>query len=157
MKPAFVVIDLQQRFADQMRHPELCEAVELVNYVAEQFRAANRPVVWVQDAEQGGAGTTGFGLLEQLDVHDADLRARKTAANAFRTLRVEGCDFLLLAGFKADGCVLSSAKGAEDRELAHAVLRGALLDTNPESVAFIERLLPIASHEVVSALLGLCG
>ena len=153
-QPAFVIIDLQERFRRHMRAPELATGCELINHVAARFRAAGRPVVFVQDDERGGPGTDGFDVLHELRVEASDVRHAKTAANAFRTLELPNVNFVLLAGFKADGCVLASAKGAEDRDLRYAVLRDALFDFRAELVTAVERVLPIASHEVAAAMLG---
>ncbi|MFK7989936.1 MAG: cysteine hydrolase family protein [Sandaracinaceae bacterium] len=153
MSPAFVVIDVQRRFEHRMQHPPLGDAVEVITRVASLFRAAGHPVVWVYDDERGAKGTPGFELVEGLAPHADDVRHHKTAANAFKTLTVRGCDFFLLAGFKADGCVLASAMGAQDRDLPFAVLRGGLIDSTRQSVAFIDALLPVVSHEVVTAML----
>lgn len=153
MKPALVVIDVQQRFERRMQHPALHDALEVITHVAALFRHAGHPVVWVFDDEQGAEGTPGFELVEGLEPAVDDIRHHKTAANAFKTLSVPRCDFFLLAGFKADGCVLASAMGAQDRDLPFAVLRGGLIDQTRESVAFVEGLLPIVSHEVVAAML----
>ncbi len=153
MALAFVVIDLQERFRARMRCPALADVVDLVAEVAQAFRDRGHPVIFVQDDERGGPGTDGFEVLAELPVGADDRRVHKTAPNAFRTLSLPGVDFALLAGFSASGCVLASALGAADRDLPHAVLRGGLLAPERGLLEAAERILPIASPEVVEALL----
>lgn len=140
--------------------PDLPEAVEITNYVAGLFRDAGRPVLWVQDREGIELHDPGFALIDALHVAPGDARIVKTASNAFREpdlerqLAASSTDFVLFAGFKAEGCVLATAKGAEDRDLPHALLRSAVVSTTPDAPAFIERICPLVSYEVVAAIVS---
>ena len=69
MKPALVVIDMQTRFLRTRKtiHPDLDDAVEIINHVASTFRAAGRPVIWVQDAESMDESDPLFAMPDALD------------------------------------------------------------------------------------------
>ena len=160
MNPALVVIDMQKRWVPgpSRLYPDLDEAVEIINYVAEKFRAGKRPVIWVQDCETLDKSDPDFAIISALDVKDSDLRASKVASNAFvepalpEALDRAGADFALLCGYRAEGCVLATARGAADRDLDHALLRGAVLSPADDAPAFIERICPLMSYEIAVAI-----
>ena len=162
MTSAFVIIDMQKQFMDHHERltPRRQDAIELINYVAERFRASGRPVIWIKDEEDEGPGDPGFELIEGLEARpDLDRFVHKVYGNIFRETRLEaelkayGVDFLLIAGWRAENCVLSTLKGAEDRDIPYALLRGAVVSNVPESVAFVENNAPIISYELTGLLL----
>ena len=160
MNPALVVIDMQKRFISPGTglHPDLGEAIEIINYVAGEFRAAGRPVIWIRDREDIAETDPAFGVLDALTVEDDDPTVSKEASNAFcepgldSALEASGSDFALFCGFRAEQCVLATARGAADREFGHALLRGAVLSPAADAAPFVERISPIMSYEVAVAL-----
>ena len=161
MKAALIIIDMQKQSLDgQTRlEPDLAACLEIVTHVASLFRESARPVIFVQDEESAGPGDPGFELINGLYEQEEDPRVRKVAGNAFRSpeltriLQETHSDFALLAGYRAENCVLATQKGAEDRDIPNALLRGGVLGHSKETVAFIESICPLLSHEVVAAML----
>lgn len=160
MHPALVVIDMQARWlgAPERLHPPLDAALEIIEHVAAAFRAAGRAVIWIQDAEAMGPGDPGFAIIDDLTVHEDDIRVSKVASNAFLedglpdALRACGAGFAILCGYRAEQCVLATARGAADRNVPHALLRGAIVSPDSEAAAFVERISPVLSWEVAVAL-----
>jgi nicotinamidase-related amidase len=151
MKPALLVIDIQKAFfdIDQQTTQSLERAIEEVNAAIAMFRSRQLPIIAVQhiDAEeQLVPGADGFALPEQLAILASDLHIVKTYGNAFnRTtladeLRALDVDTVILTGFCAEYCVLSTCRGAEDRNLTPIILRGALASGNPENITFVENI-----------------
>jgi nicotinamidase-related amidase len=139
MKPALLVIDVQKAFfdIDAQTTQSLNSAVGEVNAAIALFRSKQLPVIAVQhmDAkEQLVPGADGFALPEQLAILDSDLHIVKTYGNAFNQtpladeLQAFGVDTVILTGFCAEQCVLSTCRGAEDRDLTPIILRGALVE-----------------------------
>lgn len=160
MRLALVVIDMQRAFLDDgaSLHPDRGDALELIEYVAGVFREHGHTVVWVHDVENLTPDDPGFELVEGLEPQDGDVRVHKIASNAFMedglpaALADTETDFALFCGYRAEQCVLATARGAADHEFPHALLRGAVLSPDAEAVRFVERLAPLASHEVAVAL-----
>lgn len=159
-RPGLIVIDMQKRFFDGPRpmYPDCEEALEIINYVADEFRAAGLPVIWVQDREDIAESDPRFAVLDELRVAPGECCVAKEAANGFcepglpDALAEQEVDFALFCGFKAEGCVLATARGAADRSVPHALLRGAVLSTAADAPGFIERISPVMSWEVAVAL-----
>ena len=156
---ALVVIDMQACFLEQHAAlvPPLEGAVEIINHVAAALRKAGHAVIWLRDHETIPVDDPRGRILDSLDVDPADPQIEKVASNAFvepalpallERLEVE---FVWFSGYRAEQCVLATARGASDRGLPFALVRGAILAPDIEAVSFVERLFPLASHEVVTA------
>lgn len=162
MRHALVVIDMQVCFLE--RHvaltPPLDDAIEVINHVTSSLRKAGHEVIWVRDHETVPSSDPRGRVLDSLDLHPGDTHIEKVASNAFvepalpDVLDELEVDFVWFCGYRAEQCVLATARGAADRGLSFALLRGAVLGPDPEAVAFVERLFPLASHEVIT---GLCA
>jgi nicotinamidase-related amidase len=160
VRPGLLLIDMQREFLDGLATtPPLADAVDLLQHVAGLFREAGRPVFFVHDVESCPPGSPGYPFVEGLTPAAGDVTVDKLHGDAFRDtdlserLSERGVDFLVIGGFKAEACVLSTLKGAEARDLRHALLRGGIVSDDPEAVRFVERISPLASHQVVEALL----
>jgi nicotinamidase-related amidase len=160
MRPALVVVDVQRRFfrSDRPVFKDLDTALEIINHVATAFRAGGAPVIWVQDREDTSLDDPGYALLDGLDARPADARVSKIASNAFvedelpAVLSETGADLLVLCGYRAEGCVLATARGAADRGIPYALLRDAVISHDADAPGFVERISPIVSHEIATLL-----
>lgn len=151
MKPALFVIDVQNEFfgINQACADSLKSAIEYINGAIELFRKKNFPIVVVQhkSEEQGLVpGKPGFDVPESVKLEPQDIRVVKTYGNSFantglaeklRELRV---DTVVLTGFCAEFCVLSTYRGAEDLDFKPIILRGSLASDNAEHIRFVEEI-----------------
>lgn len=165
MKPALLVIDVQKEFFEFS--PEtarsLREAIEYINAAIALFREHHLPVVSIQhlDEEEGLVpGTEGFDLPEDLEILPSDLTIHKTYGNSFNKtpladeLRKLGVDTVIITGFCAEYCVLSTYRGAEDLDLTPIVLRGSLASSTPENVRFVESIGDVVSYGALKKILA---
>ena len=165
MKPALLVIDVQKEF--YKFSPEtarsLKDAVEHINAAIELFREKDLPVICIQhmDEEKGLVpGTGGFNLPDDLKIEPADPHIHKAYGNAFnktdltKKLKELAVDTLIITGFCAEYCVLSTYRGAEDLDLTPILLRGSLASTNPDNISFVERINDVISFGALKKLLN---
>lgn len=164
MKPALLVVDVQKAFF-QLRPAtaqSLNDAVECINAAIALFRQRGLPVVFVQHVEQEDAllpGEERFDLPEGLDVLSSDLHIHKRYGNAFNKtsleneLRALGVDTVIITGFCAEYCVLSTCRGAADVDLVPILLRGSLASGNPENIRFVESINEVISYGALRTLL----
>jgi nicotinamidase-related amidase len=164
MKPALLVIDVQKAFfdIDAPTTQSLERAIETINAAIALFRRKQLPVVAVQhqdSEEQLVPGANGFALPEHLAILPTDLHITKTYGNAFnRTpltdeLHNLGVDTVILTGFCAENCVLSTCRGAEDHDLTPIILRGALASGNLENIKFVEAINACISYGALKRVL----
>jgi nicotinamidase-related amidase len=164
MKLALLVIDIQKAFFEggPITVQSLNNAVEHINAAIELFRKKGLPVVSVQDMddEEGVVpGAAGFDLPAHLNILDSDLHIHKCYGNAFNKtlleaeLRVLGVDTVIVTGYCAEYCVLSTYRGAKDLDLTPIILRGSLASDIPENIGFVERMSDVISYGALRKVL----
>ena len=164
MKPALLVVDIQREFFKfgPTTVQSLNEAIVYINAAIALFREKDLPVICVQhidEEEKLVPGEEGFGLPEELDVLPSDSHIHKKYGNSFNKtpleaeLRNRGIDTVIITGFSAEYCVLSTYRGTEDLDLTPIILRGSLASDNLENIKFVESISNIISYGVLKKLL----
>ncbi len=164
LKPALLIIDLQKQFYqhDEVTIRSLNAAVEYVNAAIDLFREKGLPIVVIQHRNDDTGlvpGSPGFEVPEAIKLLPGDLRITKTYGNAFNrtslaeSLRELGVDTVILAGYCAEYCVLSTHRGARDLDLTPIILRGALASDHPERIRFVEEISETISYGALKAFL----
>ena len=165
MKPALLVIDVQKAFfeEDPVTVRSLESAVEYINEAIRFFRERDLPIVSIlhKDEESGLVeGTPGFEMHESLDLLPSDLRIVKTYGNAFNKtslaedLRALGVDTVIITGFCAEFCILSTCRGAEDLDFTPILFRGSLASGFPQRIRFVEEINNVISYGALKAVLA---
>ncbi len=165
MKPALLVIDVQKAFFDIS--PEttasLNMALDYINAAIALFRQHELPVLCIQHIDEGDGllpDTEGFALPAALQILPTDTHIHKTYGNAFNKtplmeeLQKSGVDTVIITGFCAEFCVLSTCRGAQDVDLKPIILRGSLASVAPENIPFVERINDVISYGALRAMLG---
>jgi nicotinamidase-related amidase len=156
MKPALLVIDLQKEFFNisQTCSDSLKLAIEYINEALTLFRKKGFLIISIQhqNVKEGlTSGNEGFKVHESVKLESQDLRIVKTYGNAFtkttlaEKLREIGIDTVILTGFCAEECILSTYVGAEDNDFTPIILRSAIASDNPNRIKFVEEILNLVS------------
>ncbi len=164
MKPALLVIDVQKAFfrISPTTAQSLDEAIEYINAAIALFREKSLPVICIQHVDEKDKlvpGQERFELPDKLNILSSDLHIHKTYGNSFNKtpleskLRELGVDTVIITGFCAEYCVLSAARGAEDRDLTPIILRGSLASAVPENIKFVENISDVISYGALKKLL----
>ena len=151
MKPALLVIDIQKAFLEinPVMTQSINEAIRYTNAAIALFREKKLPIIAVQhmnEAEKLMPGEARFDLPEALKILPSDLHIHKTYSNSFNQtplinhLQELGVDTVILTGFCAEHCVLSTYRGAQDYDLTPVMLRGSLASDVLENIPFVERI-----------------
>lgn len=164
MKGAIIVIDMQRAYYSGAVKDSMDRAAGYINAAVELFREKGLPVIWTQgvDPEDGAApGLDGFELIPPLRPEAGDKFIRdKNYNNAFNKtdlldfLRGQGVDTLIVSGFSAEYCVLSTCRGAKDHDLVSVLLRSGLASGSPECIPFVERINDLISLGALEKMLG---
>jgi len=164
LKPALLVIDVQKAFYEfgPATAQSLDSAIEYINEAMALFRKKGLPVICVQHLEEQdklAPGEPGFDLPDKLKVLPSDLHIHKAYGNAFNKtpleveLRKLGVDTVIITGFCAEYCVLSTYRGAQDVDLTPIILRGSLASSVAENIRFVENINDVISYGALSKLL----
>jgi nicotinamidase-related amidase len=164
MKPALLVIDVQKAFFehDPLTTQSLNQAVETINAAIAIFRDKQLPVICIQNIDRAGPvipGAEGFDIPDHLAIRTADIHIHKMYKNSFcktrlgEKIRELEVDTLIITGFCAEHCVLSTARGADDLDLTPLILRGAIASGIPENIKFVESINDIISLKALEKFL----
>lgn len=166
MKVALLVIDMQEVFFDHSPAvaESLTSAVEYINEAIDIFREKELPIICIEDMEEEAGrvpGSTGFDTTSKIRLLPADPRIHKTYGNAFnktdlhQKLQDLGIDTLILTGFAATQCVLSTYRGATDLDYTPLIFRGSLADVSQEKIRFVEEMHDLISYGALIKLFEL--
>jgi nicotinamidase-related amidase len=164
MKPALLVIDIQNEFfnLNQVCSDSLKTAIECINAAIGLFRKKNLPIVAIQHkSEEEGLvpSKSGFDVPQSVKLESQDTRIVKTYGNSFtktglaEKLRELGVDTVIVTGFCAEYCVLSTYRGAQDCDFTPIILRGSLASDNAEHIRFVEEITETLSLGALKTLL----
>jgi nicotinamidase-related amidase len=164
MKPALLVIDIQKDFfnINQACSDSLKSAIDYVNPAIDLFRKKNLPIIAIQhkNEEKGLVpGNPNFNMPESVKLENQDVRIIKTYGNSFtktglaERLRALGVDTVIVTGFCAEFCVLSTYIGAQDYDLTPIILRGSIASDNAEHIRFVEEIAETISFGALKAVL----
>lgn len=164
MKAALLVVDVQNLF---FRTPEtaqsLNQAITTINAAIALFRLKKLPVISVQhiDEEDGLVpGREDFNLPAHLNILDTDPHIHKRYGNSFNKtpleemLKQQGVDTVIITGYCAEYCVLSTCRGARDCDFTSVLLRGALASDAAANIPFVEQVNDIISLRVLAKVLS---
>ena len=126
MSTALLVIDAQTGMLENQDRPihELEKTLVHIHRLIAKARAAQSPVVYIQDDDIGTPGSADWEVHPCIAPQAGDVRIRKLAADAFHdsSLKAElsalGATSLILTGFQTQACVDATARGAAMRGYA---------------------------------------
>ena len=164
MKVALLIIDVQRKYfrINQACADSLNSAIELINAAITLFRRKGLPIFVIQhkdEAENLVPSTADFEAPESLRIEPQDPHVTKTYGNSFaktglaERLRELGVDTVIITGFSAEYCVLSTCRSAEDLDFKPIILRGAIASDNSEHIRFVEEITEIISYGALKTLL----
>ncbi len=164
MKPALLVIDVQKKFFQDSptTAQSLNDAIRYINAAIALFREKHLPVISIQHIDEEGKlvpGTEGFDLPDELNILASDLHIHKTYGNSFNKtslkdeLRALGVDTVIITGFCAEYCVLSTYRGAKDLDLTPIILRESLASSILKNIKFVESISDVVSYGALKKIL----
>jgi nicotinamidase-related amidase len=164
VKAALLVVDVQKAFFKDPATARLLDsAIEYINAAIDLFRKKDLPVICVQHLEEADnlvPGQEGFDLPESLKILPADVHIHKTYGNSFNKtpllaeLQRHGIDTVIVTGYCAEYCVLSTCRGARDLDLTPIIMRGAIASGVEENIRFVQNVEDIISYWALEKALG---
>jgi nicotinamidase-related amidase len=165
MKPALLVVDIQKAFFenDSTTTQSLEKSIEYINAAIALFREKHLPVICVQHMDQEDQivpGEEAFEVPDQLHILASDVHICKTYGNSFNKTPLENelrkfdIDTVIITGFCAEYCILSTYRGAQDLDLAPILLHKALASGVPENIQFVESISDTISYGALKKVLS---
>jgi nicotinamidase-related amidase len=163
IKPALLVIDIQNAYLPRMDEKDKKTAMEMINYYIELFRANGFPVIRVYhtnptmgpkpDSEE-------FQFPKTVAIRDDDPMIIKNYGNAFKKtnldkmLKDKGCNTLFLCGLSAVGCVLATYHGAVDFDYDVFMLKDSLISHDAALTKAVQEICTTIDYYALRLVLG---
>jgi len=138
----------------------LNSAIANINAALDLFRERNLPIFVIQHKSKHLVpGKSGFDVHDSVKLKPHDIRIVKTYRNSFKKtglaeqLRKLGVDTVIVTGYSAEYCVLSTYKGARNFDFTPMVLKGSLASKKPEKIRSVEEITESISYGALKTLL----
>lgn len=158
IRPALVVVDVQNAFLPLMSEQEQKIALRVINGAIWFFRQEKLPVVRVYHSDPLGGpaeGTREFAFSDAIMPEGDDARVVKRFPSAFiqtdldRILKEKGCNTVFLCGLSAAGCVLATYFGGQERGYKVFMIREGIMSHNPDYTNAVKDICESLNFEAV--------
>ena len=166
IKPALVVIDIQNAFLPSIPEKDRESSMNNINFYIQLFRSKGFPVIRVyHHGEEYGVipGTDLFEFPASVLIKPDDPKVIKTYPDGFnktdldKVIKEQGSNTLFLCGLSAVGCVLATWIGAQNNDYTAFLLKDAIMSHNSEYTDNIELMFDAVSYDVVKLILDNSG
>lgn len=163
MKPALLVIDVQNEYMPWMAEEDVRIGTPRINAAMRVFRAHGFPVIRVYhtDPKYGPEpGSKGFEFADSIVIDPGDLKIVKNFPNAFKKtgledmLQEKGINTVYLCGLSAVGCVLATYYGALDLDYKAFMLKDHLISHNSAYTDQIEDIFDALGSTALMVMLA---
>ncbi len=147
IRPALLVIDIQNEFVNWMDKEDIETRYEYINYAIALFRKYDLPVIRVYHTTPGEGpeeGTKAFEFVDAIAIKDSDPMVIKNHGNAFNSTDLEqileekNVNTLFLTGLSGTGCVLASYFGAKDLGYDAHMIKNTIISPDVQHTQVIE-------------------
>ncbi len=162
MKPALLVIDIQNEYLKYMSEEDKESALRLINGAIWLFRQHGHPIIRVyhSDPTYGPKpGNENFEFPSSVIIKDDDPMIVKNYPSAFKNteleelLRAKECNTLFLCGLSAVGCVLATYYGAMERDYDVFMIKNALMSHKAQYTDFVEDVFDTVNWKTLQFML----
>jgi len=162
VKPALLVIDIQNEYLKYMSEEDKESALRLINGAIWLFRQHGHPIIRVyhSDPTYGpDPGDENFEFPSSVIIKEDDPMIVKNYPSAFKNteleelLRKKECNTLFLCGLSAVGCVLATYYGAMERDFDVFMIKNALMSHKAQYTDFVEDVFDTVNWKTLQFML----
>jgi nicotinamidase-related amidase len=161
MKPALVIIDIQNKFLPYMSSDQ-DKTLEMINWAIYVAREYKIPVIRVYHTDPNWGpkpGTEEFEFPESIKINDDDPKVIKNYGDGFKKtdldkiLTEKGINTLFLCGLSATGCVLATYHGAKNLEYDVFMLQDAIISSDQQLTKAVEKICESVSLDTFNFMM----
>jgi nicotinamidase-related amidase len=159
-----MIIDMQKAYYAGPTVPQMDAAAEYINGVIPMFRSKGLPVIWVYNEDEYDGAVPGkepYEFIDSLKPEPGDIKINKTYGNSFnktdadKILKEAGVDTVVMTGFCAEYCVLSTYRGAKDLDYFPVLLKNGIASVSKENKEFVENISETATYGVLEKMIAI--
>lgn len=162
VKPALLVIDIQNAYLPYMDEKDKKMGMEMINYVIALFRANGFPVVRVYNTDPKTGpkpDSEAFEFPKTVAIQPDDAKVIKNYPSGFKKtdldklLKAKGCNTLFLCGLSAVGCVLATYHGAMDLDYDVFMVKDALISHDASLTKAVQEICQTIDYYALKLVL----
>lgn len=163
MKPALLVIDVQNAFLPYMAERDSRLVTLVINSAIELFRLYDYPVIRVYHTDPGwgpAPGSIEFEFPDSILVKPDDPKIVKNYPSGFKKtdlekmLREMNRNAVFLCGLSATGCVLATYCGAQERDFDAFMIKDGLMSPDAAITDAVENFTDAVGYEALKVMLA---
>ena len=158
-----MIIDMQKAYYGGPSPAQMDAAAEYINAVIPFFREKGLPVISVYNEDEEDDAVPGkepYEFIDALRPADGDIKINKTYGNSFnkteadQVLKGAGIDTVVMTGFCAEYCVLSTYRGAKDLDYFPVLLKNGIASVARENKEFVENISETVTYGVLRKMIS---
>lgn len=158
MKPALIIIDIQNEYIPKMSEQEKKYAFQVINGSIWTFRQHNLPIIRVYHSDLNWGpdeNSESFKYPNSIIIKDSDIMVHKHYPSAFtktdldKVLKELNCNTIYLCGLSATACVLATYFGGVDRAYNTFLIRDGVMSHDPDYTNVINDICNSVSFETM--------
>jgi nicotinamidase-related amidase len=162
IKPALLVIDIQNAYLKGMAQQDKDIAMPDINYYIDLFRTNGYPVIRIYHySKKFGPeqGTDEFEFPSSVEIKSGDPKIIKTYPDGFnktdlnKILQEKGVNTVFLCGLSAVGCILATWIGAQNNDYNAFMIKDAIMSHNSDYTNQIEVMFDAVGSDVINLIL----
>lgn len=166
VKPALLVIDIQNAFLKMIPERERETAMANINFYIDLFRKNGFPIIRIYHlSKEYGVepGSDQFEYPSSVSIKPDDTKVIKTYPDGFnktdldKIIREKGCNTLFLCGLSAVGCVLATWIGAQNHDYKTFMIKDAIMSHNEQYTKNVEQMFDAIGYEALSLIVENSG
>lgn len=161
IRPALLVIDVQNAYYKSMDQSDIEKPVRLINGYVDYFKSLEIPIIYIyhQDKKYGPpTDSKEFQFIDEIVVPEDAIKVTKHYGNAFNQtdldekLKELDCNTLFICGLSATGCVMATSVGAMDNDYNFFWIEGATMSPNKENTKVMEDVFETIGFTAIKAI-----
>lgn len=166
IKPALLVIDIQNAYLKMIPEREKEMAMANINSYIELFRSHGYPIIRIYHLSKEYSvqpGSDQFEFPASVLIKPDDPKVIKTYPDGFnktdldKVIKEKGCNTLFLCGLSAVGCVLATWIGSFNHDYNAFLVKDAIMSHNEEYTNNIEAMFDAVGFDVVKLIIENSG
>lgn len=161
LKPALLVLDVQNAFISMMDETDKDLAIQHINWAIWLFEKYDLPIIRIYHQNKAGKpveDSEEFKFIDEINIKEDYPMVIKHYGNAFtktdldKILKEKGVNTVFLCGLSATGCVLATKVGADDHDYKSFLIKKALLSPNANHTDVVEEFMSTMNLESIMFL-----
>jgi nicotinamidase-related amidase len=165
IKPALLIIDVQNRYLTFIPQRDKEFAFFFINLLIDLFRKHELPIIRIYHCNNENGprpNSEEFEYPETIKIKSEDTQVVKTYSDSFNKtkldniLKEKGCNTVFFCGLSAIGCILASKTGAQNHDYKAFIVKDAIMSHDSDYTKNVQVMFDAISYDAIELILDNC-